>query len=77
MTGEEKVPSGELVERQEQVVQHYAGRLREAAAAGGRHVAKGDGTRKAYEILNECAMELEALTRRAMGGDADGSDVTH
>jgi hypothetical protein len=77
MTGEDKVPSSEVAEQQEQVVQYYAGRLREAAEVEGEHVTRGDGVRKAYELLNQCAMELEALNRRTMGRNASDSDVTH
>jgi hypothetical protein len=65
-----------LVEQHEQVVQRYALQLREMAATERRRVARGIGTRRAYEILNECAMELARMTREQNAAAPDERDPT-
>jgi hypothetical protein len=67
-----------LAEQQERVVRRYAVQLREmTTAAKTRRVERGDGTRRAYEILNECAMELARLTRPDRGATDDRDTLPH
>lgn len=71
MTIEHDIPSDGVDEQQEKVVRHFASRLREMAVEDGPRIAKGDGTHRAYNILNECAIELARLTRHGDGGSTD------
>jgi hypothetical protein len=77
MQGDPTHAADGLVEQQEQVVHQYALRLREAAALD-RPGADGNGrTRRAYELLNECAMELARLTRQEHAAPEDVDWTRH
>jgi hypothetical protein len=76
MPGDSMHPADGLDEQQEQVVRRYALKLR-AAAANGPEADRGSGTRRAYEILNECAMELARLTRQPNAAPDDCDTRSH
>ena len=66
----EALRSDASAEQADEVVRRYTVQLREVAASEGPRVTRGEGTRRAYEILNECAMELARLNRH----DSDSDD---
>jgi hypothetical protein len=61
--------STDVLARQQEIVHRFAVRIKEQNCAGGTATVapKHESTRRCYELLNECAMELAEANRAPLG----------
>ena len=60
--------STDVLARQQEIVRRFAVRIKEQNCTGGAAVVpKHESTRRCYELLNECAMQLADANRAPLG----------
>lgn len=70
MTDEQTPPD---VKEQQEIVHRFALELQQSACSAAVRPAE-PSIRRCYELLNQCAMELAGLNRRAPGADSLGAN---